>query len=332
MYCNYLSNALIKLKNRQFYIMRSIIIISTILISVVSLYSQGNNIFENEAFEYIQKIETAQKNRIKTINYYPNYEDSMNKGECEKLELYDSNGILLKEIYYPNSKKEYFENAFEYNTNGKLKTIYHYLSNAKTPFSAIHLDYNHYQQLKSMTKEIIKGNIEPDTLFYFYTIEGRFDYKVWSHNRNMKINVHYNKCNRIEYIEGLPYKQGSIQLDSNDCIIFGEIETGENKGDIDYFKRINNNNCQIISEFSGFKIGKEWNIHVATYEYDMNHRILRIIYKAAQAKTMSKCVNKLKVKSVHEFEYNNKGLQIFHKTKNGKGNLTKNLYIEYTYF
>lgn len=307
-----------------------LLIISIIIGFTLNLFSQGNYVFEKDVFDFIYKIETAKRHRIKTINYYPDYKDSLNKGECKKMELYDSTGILIKEVYYPNSKKEYFKNTFEYDNSGRLKIIYNYLTSDDTPFSIIHLDYYYSSQLKSIVKIIVKSNHIPDTLLYYYTPEGRFDYKLRSFNRSLKIYIRYNKCNKIEYIESMPFKEGTIQLDSNDCIVFVRMETIES--DMEYHKRVNNDNCQNVSDYGVYKSGPKWSIYFTINEYDTSQRLLRTIDKKSQANTMAKCENKLEVSSVHEFEYNDRGLQIFHKIKNGKGKLTKIIFTEYKYW
>ena len=306
-----------------------LLIISMSAILGFNLFSQGNYVFEAEAFELIDKIATAKKYGIKTIHYYPNYISPQNKGECERKESYGLTGNLLEEIYFPGSKKEYLKNTFTYDNNGRIKEIYGYLLKKKEPFSVVHLDYYQSNQLKSMAEKIIKSDKVPDTILYYYTIVGRFDYKVWSHNRSVKAYIRYNKCNEIEYVAGPPYRTESIQLDDNDCVIFAEIEAGEDES---YHKRINNNNCQNVSDYAVYQFRKEWNIYSTMREYDTNNRPIKIINKECRARSKATCENQLKITSIDEIEYNNNGLIIFLQIKNEKGRIKKNIYTEYEYY
>jgi len=294
----------------------------------LSLYSQGNYVFENVTFDYMKKIEIAKKHRIKSISYYPNYKDSLKKGKCEKKEIYDTTGILLKAVYSPNTKKEYKKYSFVYDKNNRLIELNYFFSKRdKVPFRIILLDYYQTGQLKSMTEKYPHGKSNPDTLFYYYTEGGRYEYKVWGKNPDHKMYIRYNKCNKIEYVETRPYKNGSIQLDSNGCMTYVEIEKGE-----DFDRYTYNDNCQVTSNYGVYNFGKEWNIWHKTYEYNTNNFLIRIISKESQAKTKAKCEENLKVKSIIEIEYNNKGLRIFTKTKNETGKIIANAYIEYEYY
>jgi len=236
--------------------MKSIIQTLIYILCSLTILAQGNYDFENEVFKFIKKNETAQKHGIKTISYYPSYKDSLNKGKCGKIETYDSAGTLSQVLISPNSKKEYKNYSFVYDNDKKLKEVWYYLPKWKGPFHIIHLDYYPSNQLKSMTKNIINSNNpRPDTLFYYYTKEGRYDYKEWNYNRSNKMFIRYNKCNEIEYIDEFPLKAESIELDSNGCIIFTELGI-----DKSYLRRIYNTNCQNLTEYFQYNFGKSFQV------------------------------------------------------------------------
>lgn len=310
------------------------LLITILIIFTLNLFSQANYVFERDIFKLIKKIETAKKFKIKTINTYSNYKDSLNKGKCKIMESYDSTGNLIKRVYtYPYSKTFYIS-TFVYDKNGRLVEVCYYYFKSNEPYLKRYLDYYENNQVKSITQKYTKSNTQSDTLFYYYSKDGRYDYKVWGKSPNFKKYIHYNKCNQIEYVESFPFKKDRIQLDSNDCLIFMGTEKFEDllENEMFYIKRINDNNCQNLSYYSVDNCGKDWSIYSSTNEYDTNNKLLRSTFKESHAKTLTKCENKLKINSVHEYKYNDKGLEIFHKTTNEKGKLENIVYTEYIYY
>lgn len=315
--------------------MKKISLLITILtIFILNLFSQANYVFERDIFELLEKIETAKKFKIKTINTYSNYNDSLNKGKCKIMESYDSSGNLIKRVYTYPSSKTFYISTFVYDKNGRLIEVWYYYLKNNEPYLKRYLDYYETNQVKSITQKYTKSNTQSDTLFYYYSKDERYDYKVWGKSPNFKKYIHYNKCNQIEYVESFPFKKDRIQLDSNDCLIFIGTEKFEDllENEMFYIKRINDNNCQNLSYYSVDNYGKVWSIYSSANEYDTNNKLIRSTFKESHAKTLTKCENKLKISSVHEYQYNDKGLEIFHKTTNEKGKLENIIYTEYIYY
>lgn len=299
----------------------------------LNTFSQGNYVFENSVFEYLKKNETAKKYSIKSISYYPNFLDSINKGKCAKQETYTSKGNLIKVEFLPESNKPQENNNFIYDNQDNLKEIHGGVSGSFGSNIFI-LDYYDNNKLKSLIRKGINGNSSSDTMSYYYTNKGLFDYKIWSDNKSSKIYIRYNKCDEIEYVETLPYKTESIQLDSNGCVIYTEIEMGDDLigKEKSFHRRTYNSNCQNLTDYTQYYFGDDWKITSETSEFDNNSRLIKVTSKYCSAKTKDKCLKKFRVDSIYKYEYDSKGLRIFWKEYDKKEELKSISFRKYEFF
>ena len=314
--------------------MKLIVTILFFSILTLSVFSQGNYVIENDAFKYIKKNRKAKKYKIKTISYYPNYVDSLNKGKCEKREIYNLKGNIISEINFPDSKNPSENKIFIYDSLDNLIEIHRYLTKDNNYSEIIYLGYYPTNQLKSMSWLYTKSNSNNDTLLYYYTEDGFYDYKVWSNSKSKRMYIRYNKCNEIEYIETLPTKPESIKLDSNKCIIFGEVELGDDLigKEKSFFKRTYNSKCKNLTDYTQYFFGNEWLISSHTNTFNEKSELIKVVNSRCEAKSKEKCLKKFEIYSIYKIEYNSKGLEILSKEYDKKEKLKSIYYTDYVFY
>lgn len=313
--------------------MKQIILIICIIISVNNkAQCQGVYLNENEIFDYVEKNEIAKKHKIKSIKEYPDYKIEESKGNCKKEDVYDSNGNIIKETMYPNTKEEYVKHAFIYNEN-RLVEIREFYKDEDEPNHYYFINYNTKNQITSITSQH-KNEVNNATVInYFYTEDGKFDYSQRV-GATFKNKIHYNKCGRIEYVESLSITEESIKLDSNDCIIYYEPfhEYEYKEGEEDYVKRIMNNNCETKTYFSRRRRYKYWIIQTQENTYNESGQFIEAVYSKRKARLNMTYFKKYERYYHTEYEYNDKGLQTSAKFFNLKNELDRNYYTEYNYY
>jgi hypothetical protein len=310
--------------------MKSIIFILTLSTLTLNLFSQGNYVFENGIFDYLNKNKKAKKHNIKSISYYSNFIDSLDQGECIKKDIYNSTGNIIKEEYFPNSNKSNERNTFIYDANDNLNEMHGGISGTFGGSSIFKLDYYNTMNLKSIIRTPLNNNSESDTLIYFYTNAGLFDYKTYG---KLKTFIRYNSCGKIEYIETLPLSFETIKLNENGCVIYSEIEMGDELigKEKSFHQRTDNSNCQNLTDYTQYYFGDEWKITSDSNQYDSNSKLVKITSNYCRAKTKTKCLKKNEVHNTYEYIYNSTGLIVFEKVYNKKGKLTSNYFYDYKF-
>ncbi len=314
------------------YTIRVLMLILLIDGLIPTAYAQGTYKFENEALDIIAQNKKAKTYAIKMIRYYSGFVDSVNKGTCTKKEIYGADGNLVEEIEYPNSNKEKQTRRFVYDGNNLIE-IHRTLKKRNGASRIIYIGYDSLDRLKSMHQRFTANNSSSDTVFYYYAADGRYDYKTWGRDDNHKMFIRYNACGKIEYVESFPLDHTTIKLDSNNCVCYVELYSGEhpNKNDISFHRRTCTEQCKTLTYYTQYAYHNDWMISTDTNQYNTDFLLARNTYAFCRAKTKKKCLRKFRVARITEYEYDSNGLLLFAREYDRNNKLTTTHYREYEY-